>query len=186
MTLGGFSGGSEPNNISVSRFRNIAGCCGATGPEALNLYWQNTISQSDNCLTLNFLHNYEGERVAVTTDYPVNNSINISIKEDLSLSVRLPGYCDGKVELYCNDKPIPLVWRDSCVSFGNLTAGDSAVLKLHVPETEREEIVKGIVIKTKWLGNTVTDITPGGTEYPLFNRQGGKRPNKAAALKATK
>lgn len=37
--LGGFSGGSLPNSISLNRFRSIAGCCCGMAPVALYIAW---------------------------------------------------------------------------------------------------------------------------------------------------
>ena len=44
--LGGFTGGSEPNSISLTRFRSIAGCCVGIAPcSALQIVWYYAVTQ---------------------------------------------------------------------------------------------------------------------------------------------
>lgn len=49
--IGGYTGGSEPNSISISRFRSIAGCCVGTAPIALGILWENTVTKTDGIYT---------------------------------------------------------------------------------------------------------------------------------------
>jgi hypothetical protein len=46
--IGGYTGGSEPNSISLTRFRAIAGCCVGTAPIALGIVWNNTVTKENN------------------------------------------------------------------------------------------------------------------------------------------
>ena len=51
--VGGFTGGSEPNSISLQRFRSIAGCCVGTAPTALKEVWDSAITEENGALIVN-------------------------------------------------------------------------------------------------------------------------------------
>jgi hypothetical protein len=137
-------------------------------------------------VTVNFWHDFENDDVTVATGYPESGELDVRVKREAGLSIRLPGHSDGKAEVTRNDERVPILWKDGCVFLERVAAGERVRVKVAVPRLSRTETVMGRTIKTEWVGNTVSRMSPEGTEYPLFIRTGEKRAPRHVALRATK
>ena len=57
--IGGFSGGTLPNSMSLTRFRSIAGCCAGFAPIGLWRAWTVSVEETDTRVTVNIPLNKE-------------------------------------------------------------------------------------------------------------------------------
>ena len=87
--LGGYTGGSEPNSISLTRFRSIAGCCVGTGPIALGILWKNVVTEKDGILTVNLHTDKENADYALSHKMPDEGVIALTLKKNTSAGFRI-------------------------------------------------------------------------------------------------
>ena len=68
--IGGFTGGSLPNSMSLTRFRSIAGCCAGFAPIGLWRAWLVSVEETDKRVTVNIPLNKEVKKASVRSFYP--------------------------------------------------------------------------------------------------------------------
>ena len=169
---GGFSGGSEPNSISIRRFRSLAGCCAATGPEAFYLIWNKIIEERSEGIFINLAMDRSSSWVDVISHYPDEGRVELLIKNARDIYFRLPEWADTRVTVSKNDLLIPLLWHKSCLYFPALQKGDRIVISHNMPHYTKEELVRGMQMTVEWRGNTVLSLFPEGDPLQLYQRKG--------------
>ena len=68
--IGGFTGGSLPNSISLTKFRSIAGCCVGMAPVAISIVWDNVFGKDKDTVTVNLPIDKETDFIRLETGYP--------------------------------------------------------------------------------------------------------------------
>ena len=150
--LGGFTGGSLPNSISLSKFRSIAGCCVGTAPVALKLVWENAVVCEGDTITVNI----PLDKDFVRTSYPDEGRIEVTAPYDCTIRIRMYPYMgdfSGEFKI-----------------FENVRAGETAVFTHAIETTEKKEHVRGMDLTVLWRGCDVVDILPHGEHLRLYQR----------------
>ena len=160
--IGGFTGGSEPNSISLSRFRSIAGCCVGTAPVALKTVWDNVITEKDGILTVNIPCDKETEEIKLESFIPNEGVIRLTAKKDCKAGFR--------VYDWMRDLSVTLNGKKIDGTASEMKSGDVLQLNFNADTVEKKENVRGIEFTVCWRGRDVVDLKPRGEHVRLYQR----------------
>ena len=167
--MGGFTGGSEPNSISLTRFRSIAGCCVGTAPVALKTVWDNVITDVNGVFTVNIPCNKQTDSVKLESFIPNEGKIRITALKECKAGFRVYGWMGESITYTVNGKAItPEV--ENGIAFAALKAGDVFELNFNIETVAKKETVRGTEFTVYWRGCDVVDITPRGEHVRLYQR----------------
>lgn len=160
--VGGFTGGSEPNSISLSRFRSIAGCCVGTAPVALKTVWDDAVTEDNGILTVNIPCDKETQELKMESFIPNDGLIRLTAKENCKAGFRIYDWM-GEYKVTLNgestDKP-----------FADLKTGDVLEISFSVETVKKKETARGVEFTVYWRGCDVVDMTPRGDHVRLYQR----------------
>lgn len=172
--VGGFSGGAEPNSISLVRFRSIAGCCVGTAPQAIALVYERTMERAGDAVWLNMPVDCETSDATVETGYPADGSIRVTMKTSGDLIVRTAEWM-GPVTMAVNGREVAPVNVGHAVKASGLAAGDVFTLHHPIREVVRAETVRGVNFQVHWSGPDVVKLEPSGLPLRLYVRTQAER-----------
>ena len=175
--LGGYTGGSEPNSISLVRFRSIAGCCVGTGPIALGILWAQAVTEENGILTVNIHTEQETERWHLSHEMPDFGKISLVLKEDTpAAGFRLYSWMGKTPRLLCNGNEISGIHPDGSpvLYTSGLHRGDVLELCFPMETVERKETVTGTEYTEFWRGADMIDLLPAGDHIRLYQRDNTK------------
>lgn len=167
--VGGFTGGSEPNSISLQRFRSIAGCCVGTAPTALKVVWDSVITEENGVLTVNIPCNKETAALRLTSALPEDGFLCLAAKCDCVAGFRLYDWMDDGLSFTLNGKVVTPV-TEGGVAQTALHAGDVFALQFDLQSVPKKEIVGGREFTAIWRGCDVVDLLPHGEHVRLYQR----------------
>ncbi|MCR4615299.1 MAG: glycoside hydrolase family 127 protein [Clostridiales bacterium] len=168
--IGGFTGGSLPNSISLTRFRSIAGCCVGMAPVALSIVWDRAITKEGSTVTVNIPLDKETDEIILSCEYPNEGKLTAKVKKNCSVGFRLYPFMGDKVEFTLNGKPYaPKIEKGTAV-FEDLKENDVAALSHKIETVEKKEHVRGMDLTVLWRGCDVVDILPHGEHVRLYQR----------------
>lgn len=167
--VGGFTGGSEPNSISLSRFRSIAGCCVGTAPVALKVIWDNCITNEDGKLIVNTPLDKETKELSMSSFIPNEGKIVLQAKEDCTAGFRIYSWMGEKIAFTVNGKEATLEKSDDLM-YTEIKAGDTLVLSFPIETIAKKEFTRGTEFTVYYRGCDVVDITPRGEHVRLYQR----------------
>jgi len=170
---GGWSGGGEPNSVSLQRFRAVAGCCIGTAPQALQLVWDRIVTSNRKTVTVNLPINRNSRLAKVEIGYPNDFSIRVTAKKPGAYRIRTFDWMGTSLELKKNGKPVPTVFADGCVLFPGVKKGDKLELRHPFKEEKKKETVRGLNLTVTWRGPDVVDMDPPGLPLRLYQRELG-------------
>ena len=166
--IGGFTGGSEPNSISLERFRSIAGCCVGTAPVALKAIWDHAVCEDGGVLVVNVPCAKETDTYKLESLIPNEGSVSITAKRDGLYGFRLYDWNkDGSFKV--NGENADPMYRDGFVYFA-LKAGETAEMCFSVETTAKKEFTHGREYTVYYRACDVVDITPRGNHVRLYQR----------------
>ncbi len=167
--LGGFTGGSEPNSISLTRFRSIAGCCVGTAPTAIKTIWDNCITNENSCEIVNIPCQKETEAIEMDSFIPNEGRIRLTAKKPCCAGFRLYSWMGDNITFTVNGKEICASVEDA-VGKADLSNGDVFELTFDIKTVAKKETVRGTEFTVFWRGCDVVDLTPGGEHIRLYQR----------------
>ena len=167
--IGGFTGGSEPNSISLQRFRSIAGCCVGTAPTALKAVWDSVITDENAVLTVNIPCNKETAALRLTSALPEDGFLSLAAKRDCVAGFRLYDWMGDALTYSLNGKAITPI-TEGGVARAVLHAGDVFALRFELQSIPQKEIVGGREFTAVWRGCDVIDLLPHGEHVRLYQR----------------
>ncbi len=170
--IGGYTGGSEPNSISLTRFRSIAGCCVGTGPIALGILWENTVTEQNGILTVNLHTDKETDRYILTHEMPDAGKITLKVKGTCNAGFRIYPWMGREWKLYHNGAEIKPLWNaaESVAYAEDLKAGDVFELRFPIETVEKKEFFAGREYTEFWRGADLVDLLPRGEHIRLYQR----------------
>ena len=171
--IGGYTGGSEPNSISINRFRSIAGCCVGTAPIALGILWKNTVTENDGVLAVNIHTEKETEDYSLTHLMPDEGKITLTLKKDAKAGFRIYPWM-GEVTLKKNGAAADSFKTDDGVLYTEALAGDSLTLEFEIETVVKKEFFAGREYTEYWRGGDLIDIEPRGEHIRLYQRDNEK------------
>lgn len=171
--VGGWSGGAEPNSISLARFRSIAGCCVGTAPQALAMVWRRIVEERDGVVTVNLPIERDAPAASVAIGYPNEGTLTVTAKRNGEYRLRVHPFMGERLSLRVNGGDRPLVWRGPCLKVDGIRAGDTILLSHPIGERTERETVRGVEFEVAWKGCDVVGLVPGGAPLKLYQRQEG-------------
>ena len=170
--LGGYTGGSEPNSISLTRFRSIAGCCVGTGPIALGILWKNVVTEKDGILSVNLHTDKETADYALSHKMPDEGVITLALKKNTSAGFRIYPFMGKEWKLYQNGKEVAPLWlaEEGVAYVKDAKAGDVLELRFPIETVEKKEFFAGKEYTAFWRGADVVDLLPHGEHVRLYQR----------------
>ena len=168
--IGGFTGGSLPNSISLSKFRSIAGCCSGIAPIAFEIVWNAAVEQSRGSFTVNIPLDRETDSYKLECGYPERGSIKLTLKQGGDAAFRIYAYMGNKISVRLNGKEAQTEETDRLIVLRGLKAGDCVTLTHPLRSTIKKEYCAGREYRVLWRGCDVIDILPHGEHLRLFQR----------------
>jgi len=170
--LGGFTGGSKPNSISLTKFRSIAGCCVGTGPIALSIAWDRVVDKemvnNEIVNVVNIVTDKVTDSYKLTSLLPEFGIINLEVKKEGLYGFRIYDYMkDYKISV--DDKEIEYKANND-VSYAYIEEGSTLSIKFNIETIEKEEFFEGHTYKEFFRGNDLIDILPRGEHVRLYQR----------------
>jgi hypothetical protein len=172
--IGGYTGGSEPNSISINRFRSIAGCCVGTVPIALGLLWENAVKEENGILTVNIHTEKDSEDYTLTHEMPDNGIITLKLKKGAKAGFRLYEFMGDDVILKKNGKVAEALKTECGVLYTDASAGDVLTLEFKIETIVKKEFFAGREYTEYWRGGDMIDIEPRGDHIRLYQRDNEK------------
>ena len=172
--VGGWSGGGEPNSVSLSRFRSVAGCCVGTAPQAVWSVWDRIIQCRDQGIYINLPMEKEDDVAAVRIGYPNEGFLEVRAKQAGDYFVRTYDWMGDRIESIVDGKTVPLAYADGCAVFRDIRAGVVIRLAHHLVEEVHHETCRGINLTVTWRGPDVVRLDPPGLPLKLYQREEGK------------
>lgn len=166
--VGGFTGGSEPNSISLTRFRSIAGCCVGTAPVALKTVWDSAVTSENNAFIVNIPMFKDTSEYTIDSDIPNTGLVSITAKKDMSAGFRIYEW-NREYKLKLNGQVTDGAVSDDVV-FCSLKAGDTLEMLFDIETVEIKELVQDKEFTVSWRACDVVDISPRGEHVRLYQR----------------
>ena len=168
--IGGYTGGSEPNSISLSRFRAIAGCCVGTAPIALELLWNNTVTVEGDTLVVNIHTEKETEDYKLSHLLPDEGSVTLLVKKKTRVGFRLYSFISSPT-VTVNGNAVSFEIKDGVIyTQDTCDEGSTVSLVFAVETVERKETFAGKEYTEIWRGGDMVDILPRGEHIRLYQR----------------
>jgi len=169
--IGGFSGGSQPNSMSLTKFRSIAGCCAGYAPIGLWRAWKASITETEDSIIVNIPLNKEVEKAVVKSFYPNEGRMEVTAKAAVKVGFRLYDWMGDVAELKVsvNGQAAEYVIEDGILVVA-ANAGDVVSLEHAVETVTIPEIVRGAEYQVVWRACDVVDILPHGEHMRLYQR----------------
>ncbi len=171
--IGGYTGGSEPNSISINRFRAIAGCCVGTAPIALAILWENTVTKKDGIYTVNVHTEKHTDEYKLTHKMPDEGIISLEMKVEGKAGFRIYPWM-GEVTLTKNGATVKGKSTEDGVLYSDVSAGDVLTLLFAIETVVRKEFFAGAEYTEYWRGGDMIDIEPRGEHIRLYQRDNEK------------
>lgn len=169
--IGGYTGGSEPNCISLERFRSLAGCCIGTAPQALQMVWDIATVYENNRITVNVpIDKDHKDVVEVKTEYPNNGVMNISVQVDCEIAIRTYDWMLKDLKVLVGDEEAIFTRENDLIIIKGVKKGDCVKVTHSIETQEIKEVVRGREYKVYWRGSDVVDMTPRANHIRLYQR----------------
>jgi len=168
--VGGWSGGAEPNSISLSRFRSIAGCCVGTAPQALHQVWQRIVEARDGEIYVNFPIETVTPLASVAIGYPNDGRLTVHAGRAGNYRVRLYPFMGDAPSVTLDGREVSATRRNGCLRVEGVQKGQRIdVTHALVQRVEREH-VRGVDLSVTWRGCDVVELDPPGEPLRLYQR----------------
>ena len=168
--IGGFTGGSMPNSISLSKFRSIAGCCAGTAPIAIQLVWDRAVTETEDMVTVNIPLDKETPSWRLESDYPDRGGMRLTLKKGGRAAFRRYPFMGSRVECLVNGLPVPFREENGLIMSPPAAPGDTVALRHPLRTVRRKETAAGQEYTVFWRGPDVVDMTPHGEHLRLYQR----------------
>lgn len=168
--IGGFTGGSLVNSMSLSKFRSIAGCCVGMAPVALEIIWNRAVEFQNGMVFVNMPVDKETDEADVTMNYPDQGYISITAKRPCDVAVRVYNWMGADLTVKLNGAACSAHREGNLLVIRSVGAGDIVELEHQLETLTVKETVRGEEYKVYWRGCDVVDIAPRGEHLRLYQR----------------
>ncbi|MEK4852211.1 hypothetical protein NST04_20350 [Paenibacillus sp. FSL H7-0756] len=168
--IGGFTGGSLVNSMSLSKFRSIAGCCVGMAPVALEIIWNRAVEFQNGTVFVNMPVDKETDEAAVTMSYPDLGYMSITAKQPCNVAVRVYDWMGTDLTVRLNGAVCAAAREGNLLVIRSVGAGDTVELTHPLETVVVKETVRGEEYKVSWRGCDVVDIAPRGEHLRLYQR----------------
>jgi hypothetical protein len=169
--VGGWSGGAEPNSISLLKFRSIAGCCVGTAPQALEIVWDRAVEAGPERITANVPVDKETGDYGLAMDYPDAARMALTPKRRSDVAFRLYPWMQGEIGVSVDGRPADHEREGGLAVVKGVPAGSAVELTHDVSTRDVPERVRGADYVVRWRGPDVVDMEPRGEPLRLWQRR---------------
>jgi len=169
---GAFAGWSMANDWHHPTMpQSIQNCCTVNGARALYIAWKNILHENDGTLRVNLLLNRGSRWADIESHIPYTGRVDIRMKQDLDLVLRLPEWIEPGNERVTVDGKERVVTHDGrWVSVGPVRRDQVVTMTFAMPERTDNFHIQGVDYTAVFRGNTVVAIDPPGKFMPLYQR----------------
>jgi len=167
-TVGSWAGWALPND---ARHFGLMQCCLGNAGRSLYYAWDSIVTRNGDGVQVNLLLNRASRWVDVDSHLPYEGKVVLKIKDAPRLAVRIPAWTDrGAVTCAVNGAARAVTSSNGRIRIDELRAGDQVTVEFPMRDfTAFREIGEG-AYALRMKGDTVIDIDPRGTIYPLYER----------------
>ena len=185
-SLGSWAGWALANDWSNPDRIAIMQCCTANAARTLYYIWDAIVTANGTDAQVNLLLNRASPWLDVDSHLPYEGKVVIRNKTAKKLSVRIPeGTPREQVACDVNGRKREMAWSGNYLEMGGLEKGDLVTIEFPMVERSLFKVIGDVPYRLTLKGNTVVDIDPQGTIYPLYQRDHYRR-NKAPLKKTTR
>jgi hypothetical protein len=168
----------NPDRIAIMQ------CCTGNAARTLYYIWDAIVTAKGTHVQVNLLLNRASPWLDVDSHLPYEGKVVIRNKTAKKLSVRIPeGTPCEQVACDVNGKKRETPWSGDYLGVDRLKKGDLVTITFPLMEKSLFKVIGDVPYRLTLKGNTVLDIDPEGTIYPLYQRDHYRR--KRAPLKKT-
>lgn len=168
--IGGFTGGSLVNSISLSKFRSIAGCCVGMAPVALEIVWNRSVEFHHGTVFVNMPVDKETEQASVTMDYPESGYISVTPKQQCDVAIRMYEWMGKDIIAKIDGTAYNPTMEGNLAVFRDVAAAAKVELEHPLETAVVKEMARGEEYSVSWRGCDVIDIFPRGEHLRLYQR----------------
>jgi hypothetical protein len=174
--VGSFCSRPSPNDIVLGPDWSIFHCCTGNGARAIYYVWEKIVTWHEETLRVNLLLNRASPWVDVKSHIPYQGRVDVEVKEDLDLEIRLPEWVEPR-EAMCtvngNDRELDFVDRYARV--GDVSKGDEVIFEFPIFERLDRVTIWHQEYMLVRRGNDVVWIDPPGKNCPLYQNDHYRR-----------
>ncbi|MDR0896571.1 MAG: hypothetical protein LBN04_01815 [Oscillospiraceae bacterium] len=174
--IGGFTGGSLPGSISLTKFRSIAGCCVGIAPIALKLVWDIAVTREDGLYIVNIPLDKETADWKLRMEYPDRGRMSITLKAPGSAAFRRYPWMGKRLTIMRNGEEVAFAEENGLLIVRDLNAGDTLTLSHPLRTVIKREHTAGREYRVVWRGCDVIDLLPHGEHLRLYQRDLSRPP----------
>ena len=185
--IGAYAGWQSPNDwveFMLTRFlegtsfgdhlghvQGIMHCCTANAARGLYEAWRSIVTAQGERVNVNLLLNRTHEAVDVDSHIPYAGQVDLHVKRDCRLAVRMPAWVElGQVTCRVDESPREVGFDGRYAQVGDVRS--QQVVRLDFPISERTDRV---TINNRWYllvrkGHDIVCIDPPGKLCPLYQR----------------
>jgi hypothetical protein len=163
--IGSFAGWPTPNDFVKSDGWSIMHCCTGNGARTIHYIWEKILTWHEGTLKVNLLMNRASRWVDVSSHIPYTGRVDVKVKEDLDLEIRLAEWVRPE-----NGSRRNLSFEGRYAQVGHVQKGDEVRLKFPIPERTDRVTIWNMEYTLVRRGNDVVWIDPPGENCPLYQR----------------
>ena len=169
--IGSFSGWPAANDFVQGKGWSVMHCCTGNATRVVYYVWENIINYDNGILKVNLLMNRASKWADIDSHIPFNGRVDIKVKKDIRLMLRLPGWVDAqKASCIVNDRIINSTMDGRYLKAEKLKKGDRVTLEFPIPEKTEDIIVEKHKYRVTLRGNDVVYIDPPGKNKPIYQK----------------
>lgn len=168
---GAFDSAAHPNTLIGDLHGVVEGCCTPAGARACFAVWDRVITQQPDGIHVNLAFSRDSPWASLISSEPYKGELRLEVRQAAPFFLRLPKWADAtQVRLTVDGAERPVELRGRELVLGDAHAGQTFVVIYPTAEREQIEMVAEQDYAVRWKGGTVTEITPSGGRYPIYQR----------------
>lgn len=170
--FGAFESYANSNSLLAVKNAVVEGCCINGGIRGLFLAYDNATHANRDEIRINLLISTGGRGVEVVSYLPFVGRLDLYPSDTRPLYVRCPDWLrPGDIQIEGTATSVGPERGTSYLRIRGAKAGSPLTLRFPQPFLERDYLVAGRTYHVRWKGDTVLELTPSGTPYPIYQRQ---------------
>ena len=177
--IGTFAGWAAPNDFAGPAHFWIQQCCLGNAPRGLYQGWESIVTKTEQGYRVNLLLNRSTPELEIDSYLPYEGKVEIQVKKETSLAVRIPGWADlSQVTARVDSETFESIWKGRYLELGNMKAGKKVTLAF--PVTQR--YVKYRIPGAPWTSKYSIVDEQSGSGMPLPRSVGATSPDIVAKI----
>lgn len=181
--LGSWAGWAYANDAYP---QSLMQCCAGNAGRSMYYVWDSIVTEDGDEVQVNLHLNRASKWLDVESHLPYEGKVVLKIKNAPQVKVRIPAWTDcDQVTCDVNGEAIDLDWVKNYIRVKGLSKGDRVTVTFPMREMTLFREIGARSYKLTIKGNTVINIDPPGTIYPLYQREFFRK-DKAPLRKVTR